>query len=415
MKKITLLLLPLTLCFILQGCLKDKMTKTYTMLVPVYKEKTEVYANIKSNAPRSVGAPGKIFMYGNYIFLNEVDKGVHIIDNSNPASPVVKAFINIPGNLDIAVKGNTMYADLYADMVVVDITNPLQANFVKHINKVFPDRQYTNGFVPDSNKIIVDWIKKDTTVDINSSPCRRCMYDMIALSSSQSGGTFNTGAAPTVGIAGSMARFSIVNNYLYTVNNSQLTSFNIATANNPVKTANQTVGWNIETIYPFSNKLFIGSMTGMFIYDITNPATPVAQGQFTHVRSCDPVIADGNYAYVTLRGGTACGSINNQLDVVNINNVMSPSIAKTYPMTNPHGLTKDNNLLFICDGKDGLEMYDAANPLAIVLKKQLPDMETYDAIAFNGNLLVVAKDGLYQYGYSYPATLDFKSKISVNK
>ena len=102
-----------------------------------------------------------------------------------------------------------------------------------------------------------------------------------------------------------MARFSIVNNYLYTVNNSQLTSFNITTANNPVKTATQTVGWNIETIYPFSNKLFIGSMTGMFIYDISNPATPVAQGQFTHVRSCDPVIADGNYAYVTLRGGTA--------------------------------------------------------------------------------------------------------------
>ncbi|MDZ4794620.1 MAG: hypothetical protein SGI83_10105, partial [Bacteroidota bacterium] len=127
MKKITLLLLPVTLCFILQGCLKDKLTKTYTILTPVYKEKSEVYANIKSNAPRPLESPGKIFMYGNYIFLNEVDKGVHIIDNANPASPVMKAFINIPGNLDIAVKGNTMYADLYADMVVVDISNPLQA------------------------------------------------------------------------------------------------------------------------------------------------------------------------------------------------------------------------------------------------------------------------------------------------
>ena len=96
MRKITLLLLPFTLCFILQGCLKDKLTKTYTILTPVYKEKSEVYANIKSNAPRSVESPGKIFIYGNYIFLNEVDKGVHIIDNSNPASPVMKAFINIP-------------------------------------------------------------------------------------------------------------------------------------------------------------------------------------------------------------------------------------------------------------------------------------------------------------------------------
>ncbi|MCY7310762.1 MAG: hypothetical protein LH619_08285, partial [Chitinophagaceae bacterium] len=345
MKKITLLLLPVTLCFILQGCLKDKLTKTYTILTPVYKEKSEVYANIKSNAPRSVESPGKIFMYGNYIFLNEVDKGVHIIDNSNPASPVMKAFINIPGNLDIAVKGNTMYADLYADMVVVDITNPLQASFVKHINKVFPDRQYTNGFVPDSNKIIVDWTKKDTTVDLNAT-CRRCMYDLRALSSSQSGGTFSTGAAATVGIAGSMARFSIVNNYLYAVNNSNLISFNIATANNPVRTATQSVGWNIETIYPFNNKLFIGSMTGMFIYDITNPATPVSQGQFSHARRCDPVIADGSYAYVTLRGGSACGGNTNQLDVVNISNLNSPTLAKTYLMDGPYGLTKDNNTLF---------------------------------------------------------------------
>lgn len=413
MKKITLLLLPFTLCFLISGCLKDKLTKTYTILTPVYKAKTEVYANIKSNTPREVGTPGKIFLYGNYIFLNEVDKGVHIIDNTNPSNPIVKAFINIPGNLDIAVKGNTLYADLYEDLVVVDITNPLQASFVKHINKVFPERQYTNGFVPDSTMVIVDWIKKDTTIDINSY-CNRCMYDVAALSSSQSGG-FSTGAAPTVGIAGSMARFSIVNNYLYTVNTSSLSSFNITTTINPVRTASQQVGWNIETIYPFSNKLFIGSMTGMFIYDISNPATPVAQGQFSHARRCDPVIADGNYAYVTLRNGTACAGNTNQLDVVNITNINSPVLAKTYPMTNPHGLSKDNNLLFICDGKDGLKMYDASNPLNIVLKKHLPAIETYDAIANNGNLLVVAKDGLYQYGYSSPGTLDFKSKISVSR
>jgi len=165
MKKLVIFLLPLALCFILQGCLKDKMTRTYTMLSPVYKQKTEVYANIKSNTVRDISAPGKLFLYGSYIFLNEVDKGVHIIDNSNPSNPVVKAFINIPGNLDIAVRGNTLYADLYSDMVVVDITDPLQARFVKHVNNVFPERMYSNGFVPDTNLVIVDWIKKCGTVD----------------------------------------------------------------------------------------------------------------------------------------------------------------------------------------------------------------------------------------------------------
>ncbi|HEV7779976.1 MAG TPA: hypothetical protein VGO58_01860, partial [Chitinophagaceae bacterium] len=386
-------------------------TKTYTILTPVYKEKTEVYANIKSNTPVKVGAPGKLFVYGNYIFLNEVDKGVHIIDNSNPANPVIKAFINIPGNLDIAVKGNTLYADLYSDMVVVDISNPLQARYVKHVNNVFPERQYTNGFIADSNRIIVDWTRKDTTVDIRNYYCNRCNYLALA----DAGGGPMTAGGSTIGVAGSMARFSIVNNFIYTVNDRDLTSFDISTAENPVKTSTRQVGWRIETIYPFSNKLFIGSNTGMFIYDISTPASPVQQGQFSHVRSCDPVIADGNFAWVTLRSGNTCNTMTNELQLVNISNVFLPAFVKSYGMTNPHGLTKDNNLLFICDGKDGLKMYDASDPMNISLKKQATGIETYDAIAMNGNLVLVAKDGLYQYTYSTAGNLDLRSKISVSR
>jgi hypothetical protein len=175
------------------------------------------------------------------------------------------------------------------------------------------------------------------------------------------------------------------------------------------------VAWNIETIYPFKDKLFIGSNAGMFIYDIANPASPRSLGQFAHARACDPVIADDNNAYVTLHDGTPCGGFNNQLDVVNISNLVAPVLVKTYAMTNPHGLAKDNNLLFLCDGRDGLKMYDVANPSNIVLKKQVTGLETYDAIAWNNNLLVVAKDGLYQYDYSNPLNLVQKSRLGIHR
>ncbi len=409
-------LLPIVLLFVLQGCLKDTMTRTYRIYTPVYKDKSEVYANIKSNAPQAVRTPGKLFMIGNYIFLNELNKGVHVIDNSNPANPVVKTFIDIPGNVDIAVKGNTLYADLYSDLVVVDITNPLQARFVKYIPNVFPERSYGYGYSGDSSRIVVDWIAKDTTVPINQYVSG---YDMVLLSSFQSvngaggGGVMNSSGP--VGIAGSMARFSVVNDYLYTVNYSSLRSFSLADNQNPVAAATKYLGWNIETIYPFKNRLFIGSQTGMFIYDISNPAVPAAMGQFTHARSCDPVIADNDYAYVTLRNGTACLGFNNQLDLVNINNLMSPVLAKTYQLTNPHGLTKDNNLLFICDGPGGLKVYNASDPMNLILKKTISDIETFDAIAYNNNLLVVAKDGLYQYDYSNPDNITLRSKLNVNR
>lgn len=412
MRKKYLYLIPLVFLFFFQGCLKDKMLKTYTILKPVYKSKTEVYANIKSNAPAEVKKPGKIFLYGNYIFLNEVDKGVHIIDNSNPANPVLKAFINIPGNIDIAVKGNTLYADLYTDLVVVDITDPMNARFVKYFSGIFPERTYTNGFIADSSRVIVDWISKDTTIRIDNY-CSRCDYLMASQLGGPSAGPMTGPSA--VGLAGSTARFSILNDYLYTVNRSRLTSFNISNTIAPVQTSNLLIGWNIETIYPFLNKLFIGSMTGMFIYDVTNPGSPVLQGQFSHVQSCDPVIADGNYAYVTLRAGNNCGNSRNQLDVLNITNMSSPTLTKSYSLTNPAGLSKDNNLLFICDGKSGLKIYDATNPVNLTIKQEIKDLEPFDAIAYNGNLLVVAGDGLYQYQYSFAGGVIFKSKIAVNR
>ena len=78
----------------------------------MYETRAGVKANIKSNTAKEVQNPGKLYIFGNYIFLNEIDKGIHIIDNSNPASPKNVAFIDIPGNLDMAVKGNILYADL---------------------------------------------------------------------------------------------------------------------------------------------------------------------------------------------------------------------------------------------------------------------------------------------------------------
>jgi len=126
------------------------------------------------------------------------------------------------------------------------------------------------------------------------------------------------------------------------------------------------------------------------------------------------VISDGNYAYITLRDGTPCQGSDNQLDIVNVSNLTSPVLVKTYHLTNPHGLAKDNDWLFICDGRGGLKMYNAADPANIILKKHVKDLETYDAIAWNNNLIVVAKDGLYQYDYTN-ATLNQRSRIPVNR
>ena len=126
---ITLLFAALAITILFARCVKDtcKHTYSYILYLPVYKTTAQVRANIKSNPAEAIQQPGKIVLLGNYIFLNEVDKGIHIIDNSNPSSPKNIAFIDIPGNEDLAVKGNTLYADLYTDLVTLDISDPLHA------------------------------------------------------------------------------------------------------------------------------------------------------------------------------------------------------------------------------------------------------------------------------------------------
>src|SRR5579875_1039905 len=102
-------------CLFFTGCLKDKVTQTYTIYRPVYKTLSQVRANMKSSVPQQLAQTGKLSVYNNYIFLNEINKGIHVIDNSNPAAPKNIAFINIPGNIDLAIKDNYLYADSYSD------------------------------------------------------------------------------------------------------------------------------------------------------------------------------------------------------------------------------------------------------------------------------------------------------------
>lgn len=411
--RFTILLLAFASLF--QGCLKDTATTTYTMFTPVYRTLEEVRADIKSSVAVPVKSPGKIFVQGNYIFLNEIDKGVHIIDNSNPASPVNKYFIAIPGNLDLAVKGNILYADNYRDLITLDISNPANVQVKKITEKVFSRRQYSNGFVGDTTKVIVDWIKKDTTV--SAEPVAIAWQNQEGFYySTQISANMSTAKSFAPGVGGSMARFTLLNDYLYTVTESSLNVFNITTADNPVFANAINAGWSIETIYPFKNNLFIGSQSGVFIFNTANPAQPEKLSTFAHITNCDPVIADDNFAYATLRAGTNCnGGTINELDILNIQNLQATWLVKSYPLTNPHGLAKSGNTLFICDGAAGLKVFDAADVNNLRLLQTVEGINAYDVIIGNNNAIVVAKDGLYQYDCTNRSNVTLRSKIGYTK
>ncbi len=394
---------------LLPACTKnDGNLVHYIYYKPFYKSKAAIRANIKSGPAANITQAGKIFIQGNNLFLVDVNKGVHIIDITNPNQPQKTAFIPIPGCNDIAVRGNYLYVDFGKDLLTINIGNPNAAFIKKSISNVFPEN-YALSYSPDTSKVFAGYVKVDTMMVQPKYVNPGIFYATTSASSA-------TTSATTNGTGGSMSRFALLDERMYAVSYYDLKVFNTADASNPVFVNKATVNQaSIETIFPYGKNLFIGSQNGMFIYDTSNPDNPAKLSQFTHARVCDPVIADGNTAYVTLHSGTTCGGFTNQMDVLDITSLTNPILIKTYSLTSPRGLSKDGNLLLVCDGTEGLKIYSAAKPDDIWLIKQVHGLDAQDIITYKGTAIVTTTKGLYFVDYRDPLNAKISAVIPVSK
>jgi hypothetical protein len=400
-------------------------TRTYRTTVPITLSVEQIRTGIATEAPQDLVNPGKIYVKDNYLFINEIKKGIHIFDNTNPEKPQSIAFLKISGVVDMAVKENTLFVDNYIDMVTFDISNPKAIKETGRVKNVFING-LTDGiswYYNAQNQTVTDYEFKTITEIVrtncgqngNITPVYYANDMAFKNGATQSAGATGANGASTTGTGGSMARFTLYDDYLYTVSQSDLVLFNIKTLNKPTQQAKINLGWGIETIFPYKDKLFIGSTTGMYIFDNKNPEKPERLSIFQHARACDPVVVHNDIAYVTLRSGW-CGVAPNRLDVVNVANLSSPSLIKSYDMQNPAGLGIDFPSLFICEGQYGLKSFDASSTTNITLQQHIEKIDAYDVIPLEGkHLIMVGKDGLYQYDTSNPKNLKLLSIIPVKR
>jgi len=206
----------------------------------------------------------------------------------------------------------------------------------------------------------------------------------------------------------------LADEYLYTVDSWLLRSWSLASPACPVKSDSVWLGWNAETIFPWKDRLFVGSQNGVFIFNNTNPGHPTLEATFSHATGCDPVVCDDTHAYVTIHDGTNCNGTFNQLDIIGIENLPSASLLKSYQMKRPFGLAITNEHLFLCD--DGLKIYDKTNPLELKELSHLKNISTYDVIAFSdSHLLLIGDDGFFQFDVSDPSSPKQLSLIPVSR
>lgn len=213
------------------------------------------------------------------------------------------------------------------------------------------------------------------------------------------------------GTGGSLARFTISGNYLYVVDHSSLKTYHIADPNNPQLTSTIQLGGDIETIYPYRDKLFIGSRSAMFIYSIANPREPAYESNASHVRACDPVVAKDNYAYVTVRSGSTCGGNINALMIYEVGtNLNNPQLVQMIEQSNPYGLGIAQNTLYVCDANIGLKIYDISDPRATSRTGERTGYTFYDCIPYNDILICMVEGGMVIYDISDPNDPVFVTK-----
>jgi len=419
-----LIILAFTAIFI-SSC-EDSTFREYRGYAPVYMSYEDLRASVATKQNIDLQNPGKIYYKDNYIFIVEELKGIHIFDNANPASPVKKVFINLPGVVDISISGHILYADSFVDLVILDVENVDNIHEVGRVKDILPytvppvEEDYPMAYVDEQRGVVIGWDLKTIKEKIHNEPYPWPIYYKggIAFMDAMNASGASSGVSGSgTGFGGSMARFGIKENVLYIVNSNILKVFDITSKTKPYNMGDFYPGWNIETMFLTGNNMFLGTTTGMVIFDISNPLIPTAKTFFNHARSCDPVIVDDTIAYVTLRSGTTCGSSINCLNVINIKKISSPSMVATFPMTNPHGLGKKGDLLFICDGDAGLKIYDASDPKTVGhrLVYTYANINTYDVIPVGDLLVMIGDDGLYQYDYSDIKNISLLSKIEVKK
>ena len=331
--------------------------------------------------------------------MNDELKGIHVIDNSNPSSPHAISFVKIPGNVDISIRNDYLYADSSTDLVVFDISDIHKIKVIARLNDVFSVYNYKLPEEADyadyssfnnTNDIIVGWtIEKRKTTSVYGGGPEILTMDAAMTKSNQN-----------IGVGGSLARFQIYDDYLYTAAAHEMTIFNISNLSQPTFVSTTYAGNNLETMFVADDFLYLGSTDGMYIYGLDNPGNPNYISEFVHWTGCDPVVVDGNYAYLTIRGGNNCGDQESVLEVIDVSDKTTPTLVATFSLDNPYGLGFKSNSLYVCDGESGLKIFDKTNPMELKIVKTFSNITAKDVIPLSNTLLMIGDKTLYQYDYT---------------
>lgn len=149
---------------LLTSCYKQEDV-TVEGMKPVYISQSALLA-FEQMPPQPLKNSGKSMLYSHYLFLGEVNEGIHIIDIADTLNPSKISFLKIPGNKDMVSQNGRLYADNGPHLLILNIDDIYHVTIVSRNLNAFEASDYFpplfNGYfecADYNNGWVVDWEK----------------------------------------------------------------------------------------------------------------------------------------------------------------------------------------------------------------------------------------------------------------
>lgn len=402
------------------SCVKTKgeISMTYEKATAVYGSLDSLRALPLLIQKQELIQPRNFYIGNNYVLVSEENKGIHIYDNTDMHNPQRLSFIQLPFLRDFYVKDDFLYVAGVYDLVKInisDVYNPILVNRAENV--------FWKALENDKGQQLLGFQYATATdkFEINSPEANEIkkagklhldfLKNVIPISEIP---TFFTGSNSNS--KGTLNKIAVEFDHVYVIEEDEMHVISNGASFSKVSTIE--IGRNTETIYGDNNRLYLGSMTSMTIYNANNSSSPYKISSVAHAESCDPVLPRGEVAYYTLRSteNEGCnGEGENTLNLVDISNVNKPKELESIDLASPYGLCFANNYLFVGEGHHGLTIYDASDPKSLKNKVTISTITAFDIMIHPNNpdiLILSNSNGIQEFQIDWTnLTLSFVGKL----
>ncbi len=326
----------------------------------------------KSTVFDGLEACENIYLYDSLLLVSDAVHGLVVYSVANPSAPNYLQTIRLTEHSGVAAVNGVVFANSAGAILALSLESDTT---YKVLSVIRPSPYYGDGYPPMN-----DYHEGG----IGCAGPAEVSYDSPAASRNGAGGSY--------------AVFAVSGSYLYYLRGSSLVTIDIANPAQPEEIGELHINWSVETIFSTGDHLYIGAPDGMFIVDIEKPSQPELIANVGHFRSCDPVVVQGSYAYVTLRAGGICGGTQSRLMVVDVADPAKPRTVYDAPVSTAWGLCVRNNHLYVAFGTAGHGLYDISAPDS---PRATKTWETYASKDF-----IWQEDLLYTMGFDRITILD---------